>query len=318
MLIFEIMKTGKSLSEPGRRILLLICLLLALPGPARCATARISSKTHRIVRSDGKRMGVLVLSPRDEADTLRTGILWIHGGGYITGMKSMAKWVGRPKPLVEKYGAVVVSPGYRLSIQHRYPAAIEDCYDALRWMVSHAAELGIRTDQIFVGGESAGGGLTAALCILSRDRGEFSIAYQMPLYPMLDDRDTESSRDNHNKVWNTKLNHFGWEQYLGELYGSDDVPPYAAAARETDYRGLPPAYTFVSTGEPFYCETLAYVAHLREAGIPADCDVFEGLYHAFDIYQPGIPESRLATTSFEQHFLFAKSHYFAPQPETAR
>ena len=244
---------------------------------------------------------------------LRTGILWLHGGGYISGMKSMAKWVGRPKELVKKYGAVVVSPGYRLSFEHPYPAAIEDCYTALVWMVEHAAELGIRSDQIFVGGESAGGGLAAALCILARDRGEVKIAYQMPLYPMLDDRDTPSSADNHNKVWNTQLNHFGWQKYLGVLYGTPWVPPYAAAARETDYLGLPPCYTFVCTGEPFWSETVTYCENLRKAGVECAYDVFQGLYHAFDIYQPDLPESRLAADSFEQHFLYAREHYFAPQ-----
>ena len=77
-------------------------------------------------------------------------------------------------------------------------------------MKSHAAELGIRADQIMVGGESAGGGLCAAPCIKARDTGVVNAAFQMPLYPMLDDRDTETSRDNHGKVWNTRRNHFGW------------------------------------------------------------------------------------------------------------
>ena len=81
-------------------------------------------------------------------------------------------------------------------------------------MKSHAAELGIRADQIMVGGESAGGGLCAAPCIKARDTGVVNAAFQMPLYPMLDDRDTETSRDNHGKVWNTRRNHFGWHCYL--------------------------------------------------------------------------------------------------------
>ena len=84
--------------------------------------------------------------------------------------------------------------------------ALNDCYAALKFMVTHADELGIRKDQIFVGGESAGGGLCAALCMLARNGGEVNIAFQMPLYPMIDDRDTDSSRDNHNLVWNTS----GW------------------------------------------------------------------------------------------------------------
>ena len=325
------------------RTLAIVCLMMSL---TVTAGAQMRSRTYRIPRPDYKKMGVLVLSPKEsreerrleredrkmerklldvsrkeqrrarkeqEQQKLRTGILWLHGGGYISGMKSMAKWVGRPKELVRKYGAVVVSPGYRLSFEHPYPAAIEDCYTALEWMVEHADELGIRSDQIFVGGESAGGGLAAALCILARDRGEIRIAYQMPLYPMLDDRDTESSRDNHNRVWDTPRNHYGWQQYLGVLYGSRWVPPYAAAARETDYRGLPPCYTFVCKGEPFYSETVTYCENLRKAGVEVAYDVFEGLYHAFDIYQPDLPESRLAADSFEQHYLYAREHYFAPQ-----
>ena len=104
--------------------------------------------------------------------------------------------------------AVVVSPGYRLALAAPYPAALDDCYAALLYMKSHAAGLGVRVDQLMVGGESAGGGLCAALCIKARDTGAVNVAFQMPLYPMLDDRDTETSRDNHGKMWNTRRNRF--------------------------------------------------------------------------------------------------------------
>ena len=79
-----------------------------------------------------------------------------------------------------------------------------------------AGELGILLDQLMVGGESAGGGLCAAVCIAARDKGTVNVAYQMPLYPMLDNHDTESSRDNHGKIWNTRRNHLGWRMYLRE------------------------------------------------------------------------------------------------------
>ncbi|MBQ6576913.1 MAG: alpha/beta hydrolase [Bacteroidales bacterium] len=258
-------------------------------------------KAH-VICKDGHRMKILIYSPDSPAEEPSTGVLWIHGGGYITGMASMAGMMGRPPALVKKYGAVVISPEYRLAKKGRYPTAIEDCYEALRFVFENAESLGIAKERIFVGGESAGGGLCAALCILARDRKEFSIAFQMPLYPMIDDRDTESSRDNRNKVWNTKRNHFGWKTYLGPLYGTDDVPSYAAAARETDLSGLPPAYTFVCTGEPFYCETLEFVEKLREAGVEAEVDVYEGLYHAFDMLAPRKEESRKAAENFEKAF----------------
>ena len=288
---------------------ILSTLMLAL-SPVK-SEGMTKTRIH-IPREDGHSLKVLIYRPDSPSSAPATGVLWIHGGGYITGMASMVGWLGRPAPLVEKYGAVVISPGYRLSPRGRYPVALEDCYEALRYMVTHADELGIRKDQIFVGGESAGGGLCAALCLLARDRGEFNIAFQMPLYPMIDDRDTPSSRANHNKVWNTKTNHFGWKRYLGPLYGTDDVPSYAAPARETDLRGLPPAYTFVCTGEPFYCETLTFVENLRSAGIEAGLDVYEGLYHAFDMLAPKREESIKAAENFEKAFLHAVENYFAP------
>ena len=118
--------------------------------------------------------------------------------------------MSRAVELVKRFGAVVLSPGYRLALQAPYPAAMDDCYAALLYLRSHAAALGVRSDQLMVGGESAGGGLCAAVCIRARDEGTVNVAFQMPLYPMLDDRDTETSRDNHGRVWNTRRNHLAW------------------------------------------------------------------------------------------------------------
>lgn len=288
-----------------RIVVLCFSLLICLEG--------FSMKKERIhiTCEDGHEMAVLVYRSENSTTDAATGILWIHGGGYITGMASMAGVMGMGPRLVKDHGCVVISPEYRLGRKGRYPNALNDCYAALKYMLAHAEELGIRKDQIFVGGESAGGGLCAALCMLARDRGEVNIAFQIPLYPMIDDRDTDSSRDNRSKVWNTKRNHYGWKTYLGEMNGTDDVPAYAAAARQTDYANLPPAYTFVCTGEPFYCETLAFVESLRAAGVEAGLDVYDGLYHAFDMLQPGKEVSKTAIGRFETAFDEARKKYFA-------
>ena len=237
------------------------------------------------------------------------GVLWIHGGGYATGMAEMT-YFSRPLALVKKYGAVVVCVSYRLSIEAPYPAALEDCHSALCWMKEHAAELGINDSQIMVGGESAGGGLTAALCMYARDKGSVNIAYQMPLYPMLDDRDTESSKDNHAPIWNTKRNHAAWKLYLKRL---EDIPPYAAPARQTDYSNLPPAYTFVGDIEPFYCETLSYIENLKAAGVEASVDIYPNWFHAYDMFFPFKAMAKQAIAKFEEQFCYAAEHYFAPQ-----
>ena len=239
----------------------------------------------REIRHSPARTGhqkLIILRPAGQKEPV-PGILWIHGGGYMTGMAAMV-YASCGRMLARKYGAVVVSPGYRLAWKKPYPAALEDCYTALEYMADHAEELGIRRDQLIVGGESAGGGLAAAVCLYARDQGRIKVAFQIPLYPMLDCFDTPSSRDNHGHNWNTRRNHWGWKHYLGDMYGSPSVPKYASPSRETDYSGLPPAYTYVLDGEPFLDETRAYIRSLQEAGVEAAVDVYHGDFHGFDVF----------------------------------
>jgi len=266
----------------------------------------------RKIPANGREMELLILRPTVNAKPQEKtpGILWIHGGGYVTGMARMI-YISRAIDLVKKYGAVVVTPEYRLAGTEPYPAALEDCYAALLYLKKYADELGCNPDQLMIGGESAGGGLTAAICMYARDRGEVKIAFQMPLYPMLDDRDTDSSRDNHGFPWNTKRNHAAWKKYLRDVIG--ESPAYAAPARQTDYRDLPPAYTFVGDREPFYCETLHYIEALQNAGISAKADVYPTSFHAFDMLTPFRKMSRKAIAEFERQYLYAAEHYFAEQ-----
>ena len=267
-----------------------------------------------VVPADGHALKLLILLPKGNRHPPEKtpGILWIHGGGYAVGMAGMV-FMSRAKRLVTSYGAVVISPEYRLAGKAPYPAALEDCYAALLYLKAHAEELGCAADQIMVGGESAGGGLTAALCMLARDRGEVNIAFQMPLYPMLDDRDTDSSRDNHGLSWNTRRNHAAWRLYLREVKG--EIPPYASPARQTDYSYLPPAYTFVGNREPFYCETMTYIENLRKAGVPARVDVYPTGFHAFDMLLPFRRISRQAIEAFEKQYVYAAEHDRAAQRE---
>ena len=268
-------------------------------------------RTLRVPTAHGS-IPALLLSPRT-APVEATGVLWLHGGGYAVGMKEMVH-MSRAVGLVKHFGAVVLAPGYRLSLQSPYPAAMDDCYAALLYLKEHSTALGIRPGQIMVGGESAGGGLCAAVCIRARDTGAVNVAFQMPLYPMLDDRDTETSRDNHGRVWNTRRNHLAWRLYLR---GTDraQLSPYAAPARLTDFTGLPPAYSFVGDGEPFYAETVRYFDRLRAAGVPAKLDVYHIDLHAFDMMRPRDAQSIAAAEAFERQFADAQSRYFAPQKD---
>ena len=218
------------------------------------------------------------------------------------------------QPYIEASDCVIVSPEYRLSVEAPYPAALEDCYTALLWMKDNAGSLGIRDDQIAVAGESAGGGLTAATTLYARDKGEVNVAFQMPLYPMIDDRNnTDSAKDNDAPLWDSVTNEVGWKIYLGDLWGTDKVPAYAAPARATDYSGLPPTYTYVGSVEPFHDETVTYVENLKAAGVPAEIDVYDGAWHGFTL----VKKADLSKTANQRHiewFKKAVSEYFAPQP----
>lgn len=262
-----------------------------------------------IPRPDGPDMRILIKKPL-QPKTGVAGILHIHGGGYHSGEPELD--LHSPK-YIELGDCVIVSPAYRLSVEEPYPAALEDCYTALRWLKENAASLGVRDDQIAVTGESAGGGLTAATTLYARDRGEVNIAFQMPLCPMIDDRnDSRSAKDNDAPGWNQASNEVGWKLYLGELWGTDDVPAYAAPARAADYTGLPPTYTYVGSLDPFCTETENYIANLQAAGVLADIDVCDGAYHGFEV----VKRARVTKRAFEDlytWFQHALQHHTAPQ-----
>jgi acetyl esterase/lipase len=267
---------------------------------------------YRYIRSaKGRSLKIIIIRPENALHERNTGVLWLHGGGYLLGFPEMA-FMSRAADLVTKCGATVICPNYRMSLQSPYPAALSDSYRALLYMKDHAAELGIRDDQIMVGGESAGGGLAAALCMLARDKGKVNIAFQMPLYPMLDCEDTESSANNHNKVWNTARNHLAWKLYLRSLKGKH-IPQYASPSRCKNYSDLPPAYTYVWQKEPFYRETEEYINNLKAVGIYAKIDIYPDGYHALDMMEPDNAWSKLAEKRFCEEFTYAKEHFFAKQ-----
>lgn len=237
-------------------------------------------------------------------------ILWIHGGGYATGVPEQDfVFIDR---MLETCDCIVVAPDYTLSMEKPYPCALNDCYDALLWVKENARALGANDSQIFVGGDSAGGGLCAAICLYARDKGEVNIAFQMPLYPMLDDRPTRTNADNHAPGWDTPSNIEAWKLYLGDLYGKD-VPYYAAPARATDYSNLPPALTYVGDIEPFTAETEDYVENLRNCGIEVKFKLYKGCFHGFDVFGYGSKVAKDAELFFIEGFLYAVNKYFAKQ-----
>ncbi|MGN0545474.1 MAG: alpha/beta hydrolase [Acutalibacteraceae bacterium] len=271
---------------------------------------KIKCEQIKIPRADGTKLRLCVYSPRKQKSGV-PGLLWLHGGGYAMGIPEQDHAFVRA--FVGASGCVMVVPDYKKSLYAPFPAALDDCYLALLWLKNNGERYGMSPDKIFVGGNSAGGGLTAALTIYARDKGEVNVAFQMPLYPMLDDRPTETSRNNDAPVWNTKSNIAAWKLYLGSDYGTDRVSKYAAPSRETDYSGLPPALIFIGSIDPFFAETQKYVNDLRAAGVEVMFEVLDGGFHSFDMY--GFADIAKQARNFTaEGFSYAVENYSAPQP----
>ncbi|WP_082967450.1 alpha/beta hydrolase [Paenibacillus oryzae] len=220
---------------------------------------------------------------------LLPAVLWIHGGGYILGHPEAEGALC--EQFVQKAGCIVFAPDYRLAPEHPYPAPLEDCYAALSHMANEAESLGIDASRIAIGGGSAGGGLAAALALLARDRGGPSICFQMPLYPMLDDRNEAPStyEEMDPAVWNRENNQAAWRMYLGE---HGEGSPYAAPGRAVDLKGLPPAYLCVGQMDLFRDETISYAARLAQADVDVELHVHPGCYHASELFIPDAAISR--------------------------
>ena len=261
------------------------------------------------------KLRLCVYSPLKQNES-SVGILWLHGGGYGLGLPEQDEAFIRS--FVLQFNCVVIAPDYQLSTKAPYPAALEDCYSALLWMKQNAETYGIRVNQLMVGGDSAGGGLATALTIYARDKKEVSIAYQMPLYPMLDDRMiTKSSQNNDAPVWNTKSNEIAWQLYLGPLYKSENIPAYASPSRLTNYKNLPPSFTFVGSIDPFCDETIAYMEQLKLAGVPVNYKIFEGCFHGFDMIVSNSTPAKEAKKLLLENLSYAIDNYFAEQPENS-
>jgi acetyl esterase/lipase len=208
-------------------------------------------------------------------------LYWIHGGGYMFGSALMDD--PRIDRWVETFDCVVVSVEYRLAPEHPYPAPLDDCYAGLVWTFRQSASLGVDPSRIIIGGASAGGGLAAALALLARDRGEVPVAYQLLIYPMIDDRNLTVSSSFAPPVWSRDANRLGWRAYLGADRDGGDVPAYAAPARATDLAGLPAALIAVGTADVFRDEDIDYARRLLEAGVPTELHVYPGAPHGFEM-----------------------------------
>ena len=242
-----------------------------------------------------------VYSRKNSLNYNRPIVIWLHGGGYGLGIPEYE--FSFIKEFLDCCDCIAISPDYTLSYKKPYPTALKECYEVLLWAYNNAEELGANRNCIIVGGDSAGGGLTVALCMYARDKKQVRITCQLPVYPMIDDRSTNSNRNNYAPMWNTTSNKKAWEIYLGEYYNLNSIPYYAAPARCDNYNDLPQAFTYIGDVDLFLDETKAYINNLKECGIRAEMLVLEGCYHGFDVLCPKSVVAKTARKFLREQFL---------------
>ena len=220
---------------------------------------------------------VRVYAPAGPGGVLRPALLDIHGGGFAVGSIEMEHAFATQ--VARELGVVVVTPEYRLAPEHPFPAGVEDCFAALQWTADNTGLLQVDAVRIAVGGQSAGGGLAAAVALLARDRGGPTLCFQFLGIPELDHRlDTVSMRTFvDTPLWHRPNAELSWEYYLGPDVGT--VSPYASPAVATDLAGLPPAYVTTMEFDPLRDEGITYALRLLEAGVTVELHSFPGTFH---------------------------------------
>jgi len=242
-----------------------------------------------------------------------SALLWIHGGGSVMGEASQDDLA--VSQIVSAVGCVAVSVDYRLAPETPHPGQIEDGYAALRWLSTHAEELGVDPTRIAIGGASAGGGLSAGLALLARDRGETPLVFQLLIYPMLDDR-TVTVAEPHpytgEFIWTPEANRFGWRALLGQALGGPGVSPYAAAARAEHLESLPSTFISVGALDLFLEEDLEYARRLMRAGVPTELHVYPGAFHGFNM----VANAKVSQSAQRDQFHALRRAFHTPTEES--
>jgi acetyl esterase/lipase len=253
--------------------------ILDASGKAQPIPEDVTTHDYVATTDDGAQITMRWYAKNDT--TPGSAVLFFHGGGYLFG--HIEHFDGPVTRYVSASGVPMLSVEYRRAPEHPHPTPLEDAYTALKWLNGHAAELGVDPDRIGVMGDSAGGGMAAALSILSRERRGPQIARQILLMPMLDDRNT--TPDPHIAplaVWTYDDSRTAWPALLGEAAGGPDVPATAAPARLENATDLPPAYIEIGQIDAFRDEASAYAITLSRAGVPVEFHLHPGVPHEFD------------------------------------
>jgi len=237
--------------------------------------------THKVISYDGDTITCFVLSPKN-LSAKAPCLIYLHGGGFV--LEAAGYHYSNAMRYAKEVGCKVVFPLYRLAPKHPHPVFFEDCYAALCWAHDYAEELGIDTQHIGIGGDSAGSTLAVGVCMMARDRNHpVKLRFQMLPYPFLDARNTSESCKMYTDtpMWNSTLSN-----RIGPMTKADRSNPnyiWYSPVEADSFEGLPPAYIETAEFDCLHDDGILYTKLLREAGIEVILNETKGTMHGFDI-----------------------------------
>jgi acetyl esterase len=233
----------------------------------------------RTIPCEGGPIPIRLYAPLRAAIAPRPLILAFHGGGWVFGNLGTADWIC--SQVAYRADMIVLSTGYRLAPQHRFPAGLDDCWHALLWGAENAVAIGATAGRIGVMGESAGGNLAAAICLLARERSGPRIDHQALIYPVVDlAAETESHRRNADGIIITLSDLRAFRAHYLGVHG-DPLDWRASPLRAPSHAGLPPALVQVAAHDPLHDEGVAYARALQRAGVPVKLIEYSAMPHGF-------------------------------------
>jgi acetyl esterase len=254
----------------------------------------VAGVEDRQLPGPGGPVPVRIYTPADADPGPLPVLVWFHLGGFVFGT---VEWVDPiTRALANRSGCIVVSVDYRLAPEHPYPAARDDAWAAVTWVAEHATEIGADPDRLAVGGDSAGGNLATVTCLMAREQGGPSIAFQLLIYPSPDCSEgafaLPSHRENGDEgylITNADIRVW-WGHYLSG--GADPHDPHVSPLHAPDLSGLPPALVITAEYDPLRDPGEAYARRLAEAGVPTELRRYDGQIHAFFVVPAAIERAR--------------------------
>ncbi len=248
---------------------------------------------NKVVPGPGGGIPCRIYRPSTAGDEALPGLIYFHGGGHVFGNLNTHDDVARE--LAELAGITVCSVNYRKGPEHKFPAAVEDCFAVTAWCAENGAEIAMDGSRLAVGGDSAGGNLAAVVALMAREAGGPALRHQLLVYPVTDYTCASPSYEAHGEGCGPLTDGLmRWFQvhYLNDAAEAEDWR--ASPLKAVDLSGLPPALVVTAEYDVLHDDGIAYADALRRAGVDVTHSEYEGMIHMFFAMPPAIDGAKAA------------------------